>query len=38
MAELMLGRLGRASPVGTLRHLAELVRSDPNWALVGAMG
>ena len=38
VAELMLGRLGRASPVGTLRHLAGLVRSDPNWALVGAMG
>ncbi len=38
MAELMLGRLGRASPVGTLRHLAGLVRSDPNWAMVGAMG
>ena len=38
MAELMLGRLGRASPVGTLRHLAGLTRSDPNWALVGAMG
>ncbi len=37
-AELMLGRLGRASPAGSLRHLAGLTRSDPHWAVVGGMG
>ncbi len=38
MAELMLGRLGRASPVGSLHRVAGLAHRDPNWALVGAMG
>lgn len=38
MAEIMLGRLGRASPAGSLRHLAGLTRSDPHWAVVGGMG
>lgn len=38
LAEFMLGRLGRASPVGTLRHLASATRSDPNWEMVGMMG
>lgn len=38
LAELMLGRLGRASPAGSLRHLASLTRSDPHWGVVGGMG
>ncbi len=38
MAEFMLGRLGRASPVGALANLAVQVRSDPHWAVVGGMG
>lgn len=37
MTELMLGRHGRASPVGTLRHLANLSRGDPHWSAVGGM-
>lgn len=36
-AEVMLGRAGRASPVGALRRLAELARADGNWTLVGAL-
>ncbi len=35
MAEIMLGRRGRASPITTFRRLAQSSRSDPNWALVG---
>jgi len=38
MAELMLGRLGRAAPPGALANLAGQARSDPHWAVVGGMG
>jgi NSS family neurotransmitter:Na+ symporter len=38
MAELLLGRLGRASPVGALANLANQSRADPHWAVVGGMG
>lgn len=36
-AEIALGRAGRASPIGSLRHLAERARADPNWTMVGAL-
>lgn len=35
MAEIMLGRRGRASPITTFRRLAQSSRSDPNWVVVG---
>lgn len=38
MAEFLLGRLGRASPVGALANLAGQARADPHWAIVGGMG
>src|SRR3989344_5701900 len=38
MTELMLGRMGRGSPIGVFRDLASRVRADRNWALVGWMG
>lgn len=38
LAEILLGRSGRASPVGTFRHLAGHARRSPRWALVGGMG
>jgi NSS family neurotransmitter:Na+ symporter len=38
MAEFMLGRRGRASPIATFRRLAQASRSDPNWVVVGWLG
>jgi len=38
MAEVMLGRLGRASPITAMRQLADRARGDPNWVLVGWAG
>jgi neurotransmitter:Na+ symporter, NSS family len=38
MAEMMLGREGRGSPIHSFRRLAERVRAEPNWVLVGWMG
>jgi NSS family neurotransmitter:Na+ symporter len=38
MAEYMLGRSGRASPVATFRYLARRVRRSGLWSVVGAMG
>ena len=35
MAEVMLGRMGRGSPIYTFRYLAARARGDPKWALVG---
>ena len=35
MAEIMLGRRGRASPITTFWRLAQSSRSDPNWVVVG---
>lgn len=35
MAEIMLGRRGRASPITTFRRLAQSSRSDPNWVFLG---
>lgn len=36
-AEAALGRAGRASPIGSLRALADRAHADPNWAMVGAL-
>ncbi len=36
-AETVLGQAGRASPVGSLRALAQRRRADPNWVMVGAL-
>jgi len=38
MAEYMLGRSGRASPVTTFRFLARRVHGSRLWSVVGAMG
>lgn len=38
MTELMLGRMGRGSPISVFRDLASRVRADRNWAVVGWVG
>jgi NSS family neurotransmitter:Na+ symporter len=38
MAEILLGRRGRASPISTMRQLAREENSSPAWALVGYSG
>ena len=38
MAEFALGRLGRASPIGTFHHLTRRAHANPLWKLVGWMG
>ena len=38
MAEVMLGRQGRQSPINTMRSLAQASRANPGWSLVGWMG
>ena len=38
MAEVMLGRRGRRSPINTMRHLAEEEGRPPAWKLLGAGG
>ena len=38
MAEVALGRSGRASPVKTFRFLARRARAHPLWRFVGGMG
>ena len=38
MAELALGRSGRASPIGTFRYLTRRAHANPLWKLVGWMG
>jgi neurotransmitter:Na+ symporter, NSS family len=38
MAEFALGRLGRASPIGTFSHLTRRAHANPLWKLVGWMG
>jgi len=37
MAEFMIGRMGRASPVNTFKRLIERSESDPNWLLLGSV-
>jgi len=38
VAELALGRQGRASPIGVFRNLTVRARANPLWKLVGWMG
>ena len=38
MAEILLGRRGRASPISTMRQLAREENSSPAWALIGYSG
>jgi NSS family neurotransmitter:Na+ symporter len=38
MAEIMLGRRGRQSPINTMRALAEREGATPAWQLLGWMG
>jgi NSS family neurotransmitter:Na+ symporter len=38
MAEIMLGRRGRQSPINTMRSLAQRNGSSPAWQLLGWMG
>ncbi|MEZ5559688.1 MAG: sodium-dependent transporter [Pseudomonadales bacterium] len=38
MAEVMLGRAGRQSPINTMRSLVEQHRRNPLWVLIGWMG
>ena len=38
MAEIMLGRRGRQSPINTMRALAEREGASPLWQLLGWMG
>lgn len=38
IAETLLGRMGRGSPIATMSNLAALTRSNPKWKVVGWMG
>jgi NSS family neurotransmitter:Na+ symporter len=38
MAEVMLGRRGRRSPINTMRHLAEEENAGPHWKWLGWTG
>ena len=38
MAEVMIGRRGRQSPINTMRYLAEQERRHPAWQSLGWMG
>ncbi len=38
MAEIMLGRHGRQSPINTMRQLAGKARAHPRWQYLGWMG
>ncbi|MCR4300912.1 MAG: sodium-dependent transporter [Sulfuricaulis sp.] len=38
MAELALGRSGRASPIGTFRYMTRRAHANPLWRLAGWMG
>lgn len=37
MSEFMLGQQGQGTPVSTFRRLAQRVRADRNWTLVGGL-
>jgi len=37
MAEIMLGRRGRRSPVNSMRALAAEAKRSPRWALLGVL-
>jgi len=38
MAETMLGRRGRQSPINTMQTLAEEAKANPNWHFLGWLG
>ena len=38
MAETMLGRRGRQSPINTMQSLAEEAKANPNWHFLGWLG
>ncbi|MEY4768332.1 MAG: hypothetical protein RL637_971, partial [Pseudomonadota bacterium] len=38
MAEIMLGRRGRHSPINTMERLTAEAKADPNWHYLGWMG
>ncbi len=38
IAEIMLGRLGRRSPINTMRHLVQEARANPRWQYLGWLG
>ena len=38
IAEIMLGRLGRRSPINTMRYLAREARANPRWQYLGWLG
>ncbi len=38
IAEIMLGRLGRRSPINTMRHLVREARANPRWQYLGWLG
>lgn len=37
MAEVTVGRLGKGSPIQSMRHLINRVNGDPNWLLLGTL-
>jgi len=38
IAEVSLGRMGRQSPINTMKALAKRSNASPNWAIIGWMG
>lgn len=38
IAEVSLGRMGRQSPINTMKALAKSNNASPNWAIIGWMG
>ena len=38
IAEVSLGRMGRQSPINTMKALAKSSNASPNWAIIGWMG
>ncbi|MBL4798854.1 MAG: sodium-dependent transporter [Oleispira sp.] len=38
IAEVSLGRMGRQSPINTMKALAKASNASPNWAIIGWMG
>jgi NSS family neurotransmitter:Na+ symporter len=38
MAEIMLGRRGRQSPINTMAHLSKVENANPAWSLIGWSG
>jgi NSS family neurotransmitter:Na+ symporter len=38
IAEVSLGRMGRQSPINTMKAMAKASNASPNWAIIGWMG